>query len=136
MSRYIPEEVRKLVAERAQHRCEYCRFYARYSYLSFHIEHIISLKHGGSSEMDNLAYSCPVCNYNKGSDIATFVNDHENPIRFFHPRKDHWEDHFEVEESGLIVPKTLIGKGSIKIFDFNHPDSLIERKELIRNNIF
>lgn len=104
--------------------------------MSFHIEHIISLKHGGNSELDNLAYACPVCNIHKGSDIATILESVKDPIRFFNPRLDNWEEHFKVEDSGLIIPVSHIGEGTIKIFEFNSPDSIIERKALIEKGIF
>lgn len=117
-------------------RCEYCKIFALYSYLSFHIEHIVSLKHGGETVIENLAYSCPICNSNKGSDIATFVTSLDNPVRFFHPRRDIWKDHFQIEPSGLISSKTDIGEATIKILDFNHPDSIIERQLLIASNMF
>lgn len=62
MSRYISTETRQLVAERAQFRCEYCLVHEDDAYLSFQIDHIISLKHGGDDNLDNLAYSCVSCN--------------------------------------------------------------------------
>ncbi|MEM7369390.1 MAG: HNH endonuclease [Bacteroidota bacterium] len=137
MSRpYISEKIRQRVAKRAENRYEYCRVFDRYSFLSFHIEHIISLKHGGSSEEENLAYSCPIYNVNKGSDIATYVGDNPDPVRFFHPRKDDWDDHFDIASSGLISAKTEIGQATIEIFDLNHPDSIIEMRILIQNQIF
>jgi hypothetical protein len=49
---------------------------------------------------------------------------------FFNPRTDRWEDHFEIDESGEILPRSNIGRATIKIFNFNHPESIIERKEL------
>jgi len=81
VNRYISEHVRQFVITRAKHRCEYCKIFATYAFLSFHIEHIISIKHGGQSTKDNLAYSCPICNLNKGSDIATFLSSKTQPIR-------------------------------------------------------
>lgn len=136
MSRYISDRTRKEVIERAQRRCEYCKIFDRYSFLSFHIEHIISIKHGGNSNLQNLAYACPICNFNKGTDIATVLKDESVPIRFFHPRKDIWVNHFQIHSSGLINAQTQIAKATIKILDFNHPDSIIEREMLIRNGLF
>ncbi len=136
MSLYIPETLRQIVIERAQHRCEYCKIFDIYSFLSFHIEHIISLKHGGLSEKDNLAYSCPICNLNKGSDIATFLESITTPIRFYNPRIDTWSEHFKIEDTGLIIAQTDIGKATIKILDFNHPDAIIERQILLSSNMF
>lgn len=136
MSKYVSEKVKVLVAKRANYRCEYCKIYERHSFLSFHIEHIISLKHGGSSEIDNLAFSCPVCNINKGSDIATFIDESNVPIRFFNPRKDTWSEHFKLELTGYLSPKTKIGEATIKILALNHPDSIIERLSMIKMGIF
>lgn len=136
MSQYISETLRQLVLARANHRCEYCKIHAVYSFLSFHIEHIISIKHGGQSNLDNLAYSCPICNLNKGSDIATILTNPTKPIRFYNPRIDNWDIHFKIESSGLIIPQTEIGEATIKILDLNHPDSIIEREILIANGMF
>jgi len=132
MSRYVSEALRKLVTERAFSRCEYCKIHAENSFFTFHIEHIISLKHGGKTVSDNLAFSCPICNLNKGTDIATFIEDIKEVIRFFNPRNDNWDEHFEIEESGFIFHKTPIGASTIKILNLNHPDSIIERREMVR----
>ncbi|MBL7798596.1 MAG: HNH endonuclease [Saprospiraceae bacterium] len=136
MSRYIPETVRLFVAERANYRCEYCRIPAADSFFPFHIDHIVSLKHGGSTEADNLAYCCQICNLNKGTDIATYLQNHSTPIRFFNPRTDAWADHFEIDETGAIYPRTSIAEATIKILDLNHPENIIERRELIKEGLF
>lgn len=111
MSRYISDELRKFVAKRAEYRCEYCCAYERHSFL---IEHIISLKHGGKSEAENLAFACPLCNINKGSDIATIIDSPNHPIRFFNPRTDLWDNHFNVEPSGFLDAKSKVGEATIK----------------------
>ena len=71
MTRYISKHLREFVISRAQQRCEYCKIFATYSFLSFHIEHVVSIKHGGLSTESNLAYSCPICNLNKGSEFQS-----------------------------------------------------------------
>ena len=136
MSQYIPETLRQLVISRAKNRCEYCKIFDSYSFLSFHIEHIISSKHGGQTIQNNLAYSCPICNLNKGSDIATVLTSPIKPIRFYNPRIDNWNKHFKIESSGLITSQTEIGEATIKILNLNHPDSIIEREMLIANGMF
>ena len=136
MSRYISESLRQFVSERAGHRCEYCHLPQRYAFFSFHIDHIISLKHDGGTSEANLALACQVCNLNKGSDIATFLENDQVLIRFFNPRQDIWDDHFQTEPSGYLFAKTSIGKATIKILGFNHPDSMIERHALININAF
>lgn len=70
MSRYINLELRRLVAERANHTCEYC-LYPDVQGVSFQIDHIISVKHSGSTTADNLAYACIFCNLQKGTDLGS-----------------------------------------------------------------
>ena len=136
MSRYIPDNLRKMVTHRAGFRCEYCRLLAEDAFFAFHIDHIVSVKHGGETVAENLAYACQICNLNKGSDIATFLSNIKTPIRFFNPRIDIWAEHFEIETTGFISEKTDIGAATIKIFDINQPESIIERREMIHRNIF
>jgi hypothetical protein len=136
MSRYISKKQKEFVPKRANFRCEYCRLSAELSYFPFHIEHIISIKHGGKTISLNLAYACPLCNLKKGSDIATFLEKPNILVRFFNPRTDNWSDHFDIENTVLITAKTSIGAATIKIFNFNHFDSIIERAEMIRFGIF
>ncbi len=136
MSRYISDNLRQLVSKRAEYRCEYCCLSEKRSFFTFHIDHIVSLKHGGKTLAKNLALACPICNINKGSDIATFLDNIREPIRFFNPRTDIWEDHFHADTSGLLIAKTVIGEATNKIFDLNHPESIIERREMIRLGIF
>lgn len=42
--------------DRALQCCEYCRIPELFSSIGFEIDHIISLKHGGSSGTDNLVH--------------------------------------------------------------------------------
>ncbi|MCY7350048.1 MAG: HNH endonuclease [Cytophagaceae bacterium] len=123
------------MAIRADFRCEYCLLAEQVSFYSFHIEHIRSIKHGGSNELDNLAYCCPDCNYAKGSDVGTFVHNDETLIRFFNPRKDRWEEHFEIH-NGVVHGKTDIGKATAQIFKFNEIERLIFRQQLAELNLY
>jgi hypothetical protein len=136
MSRYISEKIKNAVALRAKNRCEYCRIHSEFSYFPFHIEHIISLKHGGSNDLENLAYACQICNFSKGTDIATFIGLPTNIIRFYNPRIDIWTENFEIDSSGFIAPISQIGEATIKILELNHPESIIERKEMLRFGLF
>jgi|GEM_PF-1230291 len=54
----MDDTIREFVRQRAAHHCEYCRMPQEYDILPFQIDHIISLKHRGSSEVTNLALSC------------------------------------------------------------------------------
>ena len=73
MSNRISSETRRIVTSRANYVCEYCLIAEEDSYFRFQIEYIISRKHGGNSELENLALACVFCNRYKGSDIASLI---------------------------------------------------------------
>ena len=135
MSRYVSKKNRLLVKERALCCCEYCRLPELFSFIGYEIDHIIPLKHGGTNQVDNLAWSCAICNNNKGTDVGTFLLPALDLVRFYHPRLDLWDDHFELSGS-LIVSKTDIGKATVKIFQLNHPNRLEEREALVTAGLF
>lgn len=70
MSRYIPADLRRKVARRANNKCEYCRLPEVAAMVKFQVEHIISIKYGGKNTFENLAYACPICNSGKGTDLG------------------------------------------------------------------
>ncbi len=131
----IPTEIRRDVRERANLICEYCLLSEADSYFAHQIEHIISLKHGGSSNIENLALACVFCNRNKGSDLGSVIPSSNLLIRFFNPRTDIWAKHFRLEGS-LIEPLTDIGVVTARIFKFNIDDRVLEREILIRTSRF
>ena len=52
----IGEQRRAAVARRAEYRCEYCLIHEDDVGFRHQIDHVVSRKHGGSSDFDNLAY--------------------------------------------------------------------------------
>jgi hypothetical protein len=128
MSKYVGAEVRRVVAERAERLCEYCLIGEDDTFLGCEVEHIISRKHGGTSEPDNLAYACVFCNRQKGSDIGS-VSQSGEFSRFYNPRKDRWSDHFRLDED-FITPVSVIGEVTARILQFNIAERLLERSVL------
>jgi HNH endonuclease len=125
----ISKAKRLKVAKRARYRCEYCCLHEDDLFLSFELDHIIAIKHGGSDDLENLAYACPHCNQHKGSDLVTVLDDSDEFVPLFNPRVLLWEEHFRVLE-GERIPKTNIGRATVKLLQFNSPDLLILRKLL------
>ncbi len=125
----ITAKIRHLVAQRADFRCEYCRVQEADMFYTFQIEHIVAIKHGGGSELENLAYACPHCNQHKGSDLVTFLIDYDDLVPIYNPRKMEWTSHFEIN-FGSIQPKTRTGEASIKLLHLNDPDLIILRQLL------
>ncbi len=129
MSSRISFAVRQEVAARAQYLCEYCLISEEDSYFAHQVEHIISLKHGGSSDLENLALACVFCNRNKGSDIASVVPGTSEIVRFYSPRIDMWMNHFRLEGVS-ITSLTEIGEATVRILQMNHVDRILEREVL------
>ncbi|MEL7051652.1 MAG: HNH endonuclease signature motif containing protein [Cyanobacteria bacterium J06634_6] len=109
----IPREMRRQVAKRADYLCEYCLISEEDTFLGCHVDHIISVKHGGSMTFDNLAYACVVCNRQKGSDLGSIDWKTKNLVRFFNPRLDQWSKHFYLQEARLIS-RTSIGEVTVR----------------------
>lgn len=131
MSNYISAEVRQAVALRANNICEYCLIAEDDAYFKHQVEHIISRKHGGSSEPENLALACVFCNRYKGSDIASLNLQTNELIRFYNPRIDRWREHFRL--NGIVIESlTDTGEATSRILQMNHDDQLLEREALSR----
>lgn len=128
-STYIPLDLRRQVIRRANSLCEYCLIQEDDTHFGCQVDHIISEKHGGPTDANNLAYACSFCNRNKGSDIGSILWQSAEFIRFFNPRIDRWTDHFKID-GAEIVALTDIGEVTVRILDFNHVDRLLERQEL------
>jgi hypothetical protein len=130
----ISREWRRIVAERADHLCEYCLIHESDTFFGCEVDHIISEKHGGATKLDNLAYACVMCNRTKGSDIGSVAL----PLgdggfhRFYHPRLDGWYEHFALDEfDGItILARTQIGAVMKRILRLNDGMKMQEREAL------
>jgi len=126
---YIPAAVRRLVRTRADGLCEYCLVAEDVRGLPLEVDHVISEKHHGATEGDNLALACARCNQAKGTDVGSIDPQTKHFVRFFNPRQDRWADHFELV-GARIEGLTDIGRVTASIFQLNHPDRLEERELL------
>jgi hypothetical protein len=127
---YVPEALRRQISDRAGGRCEYYRYPQDASFVSFEMEHIVAEKHGGPTDLENLALACPYCNRFKGADLGSFDPESGILTQFFNPRLQRWADHFRLE-GAEIVPLTPEGRVTVLILQLNHPDRLRERRLLI-----
>ena len=129
MSREVGDALRRLVAERAWHVCEYCLVHEDDLFHGCEVDHVLSVKHGGQTTLENLAYACFHCNRHKGTDLGSVSARTGGLIRFFNPRSDAWRQHFQWNEGG-IEPLTDIGEVTARLLDFNHPERVAFRKLL------
>src|SRR5689334_13268434 len=108
MSRYYAR-----VAERAAHRCEYCRAPEIVFNMAFEVDHIVPRSRGGSNALDNLALACSICNLFKSDFESGIDQEALASIELFNPRRDEWTDHFRVEyDTAEIVGITPIGRAT------------------------
>lgn len=121
--------LRRRVAERAYHVCEFCLIHEDDVFWGFETDHIISRKHDGPTTLENLAWTCVCCNRNTGTDIATMAGNPARMTRLFHPRQDVWADHFILQQV-VIEGVSDIGAGTSKLLKLNEDDRLKERQRL------
>jgi HNH endonuclease len=131
MSRYVSDNLRQKVEKRANYVCEYCLIPIKETFFGGEIEHIISLKHEGTSVFENLALACQPCNRNKGSDLGSISKTTKKLTRFYNPRKDIWRNHFSINSEAVIIALTEIGEVTIKLLKFNDFERVSERNGLI-----
>jgi hypothetical protein len=132
----VPVRIREIGRKRAHSRCEYCLIPQNYHPLPrFHVEHIFSKKHGGRTELSNLALACPECNRKKGTVIGSRQSPDGRFIRLFNPRADVWEEHFEFNWA-IIRPKTKIAEITSKILGFNDDFRVAFREYLMLLGVY
>lgn len=126
-----------LVADRATHRCEYCRAPESVFNFPFEVEHVVPLSLSGPDEPTNLALACRSCNVRKGSRVRAADPETGEEVALFDPRHDDWDDHFSIDsESGTIAGKTSRGRATIMLLGMNHATQLSARRLWMRLGLF
>lgn len=128
-SSYVSAKLRRQVYKRANDCCEYCLMPEQFSLITFSIDHIIAEKHGGQTQLENLALSCPVCNQYKGSDIASIDPETNKLCALYHPRADNWIEHFFFEKA-VLQPLSAKGRVTVRILRLNQANRIKERQLL------
>lgn len=103
----------------------------------FEVEHIIPISKQGADSEFNLALACRSCNLRKGNRVSGIDADSNTEVRFFHPRQDQWDNHFQVDTtSAMIVGTTEEGRITVDYLQMNSQPQIIARKLWIRLNLF
>jgi hypothetical protein len=131
---HIPAALRRLVHERANGRCEYCLIPVTMTMAAHEVDHIVAEKHSGTTDADNLALSCALCNKHKGSDLASIDLETRQLVPLFHPRRQRWSDHFEIG-GGRLIPRTAVGRVTARLLQLNHEDRIAERELLVASGL-
>lgn len=124
----ISSEQRRLIRERAGGCCEYCHVAEDERLSRFQIDHIIPLKHNGKDEIDNLCLACLKCNGYKGPNAAALDPDSGEATRFYDPRRQRWEEHFQVNADASITGLTPEGRATILVLRMNERSRIQSRQ--------
>jgi HNH endonuclease len=127
----ITTSLREEVKLRANKCCEYSKSQDKYSPTAFTIDHILPESLDGTSDFDNLAYACFLCNRLKSNKLKSFDIITEKWITLYNPRTDVWEDHFVWNEDATqILGITIVGRCTVKELKLNR-EKLIEYRNCI-----
>jgi hypothetical protein len=99
-------------------------------FLPYEIDHIVSEKHGGATESENLFLDFYRCNGFMVSDIASADPKTGKATFFFHPRRQKWEDHFQLSDN-IIEPITPEGRVTVILLRLNMAIQIEQRAVLI-----
>lgn len=103
----IPASLRRLVIQRSDNRCEYCKISQLGQVATFHVDHIVPVVAGGQTTTDNLALACVSCSLRKGARQVVEDPRAGERVSIFNPRQQKWEEHFswhDVQLLGLTTP--------------------------------
>jgi hypothetical protein len=126
---------RVLVQQRAGDRCEYCLLPREADAWPFHVEHVIASQHGGNDQIENLCWACSRCNLYKGPNLAGVDPSTGAVIRLFHPRKQKWNRHFDIDDA-RINGKTSAGRATVRLLRMNDQSRVELRRDLIERDVF
>lgn len=128
-------KTKQQVWERAQSRCEYCQMPAQFSELGFEVDHVVAMKHGGESAIDNFCLSCFYCNSYKGPNISGVDPKTNQIVSLYNPRTQSWTRHFRWNGS-VLVGKTSSGRATIEVLNINNEFAVAVRQSLMEEGVF
>jgi hypothetical protein len=126
---YVSAALRRQIRQRARRCCEYCLLAEDDAFFPHEPDHILAVKHGGVSALDNLAWACFDCNRFKGSDIASHDTVSGALVPLFNPRTHIWTEHFCLKD-GHIIPLTSMDRVTAFFLKFNLPQGVEVRHTL------
>jgi hypothetical protein len=126
------------VTARAGHRCEYCHLPTRGQVATFPIDHVVPRTAGGGADPDNLALTCPHCNAHKWMTAEGPDPETGEVVRFYHPRQQAWDDHFQWDPAGTgeLLGKTAVGRATVLGLRINDQDMVRLRLLLAELGLF
>jgi HNH endonuclease len=130
-SEYVPVALRKLVFNRAQGNCEYCRSQAKFAVDPLVIDHVYPVSRGGKTIGENLALSCQTCNNCKYTKTTAIDPSSNELVPLFNPRQMKWRDHFTwTPDTTKMLGLTPTGRATIELLETNREGVMNMRRVL------
>jgi hypothetical protein len=119
-------KIKRLVQERANFCCEYCRTCIANTGQTLHIDHIDP---DGGDSLDNLCAACANCNLSKAQLTQALDRATITEVALFNPRTQVWSDHFKWSASkSMIRGLTPTGRVTIQKLRMNRKLIMNARK--------
>lgn len=127
-----------LVAERAEHRYEYCHAPEIIFNVPFEVDHILPLARGGTDEPSNWALACRICNLRKLDAVDAIDPATDERVSLFNPREQTWEDHFQIQDESpfRVTGKTSVGRATVERLQLNTPLQVAAREQWVALGLF
>ena len=135
MASEVPASLRRLVAERAADRCEYCLLPQAVALHQHEPDHIVPRQHGGETHESNLALACLRCNWYKGPNVGSFDPLTGMLVPLFNPRTQQWMSHF-AWNGAIIRPLTPEARVTVRLLRLNDADRVEERQRLVDTGLY
>ena len=138
----VSKRLRREVADRAGHVCEFCHFPEAadvvdfavidlITEIEFHVDHVRPRRHKGGNELGNLAWTCALCNIAKGYNLSGRDPTTGDYVPLFNPRTQNWKRHFKWIGAELRG-RTKSGRATVETLAINDVDRMLARSELMQ----
>jgi hypothetical protein len=77
-----------------------------------------------------LALACDRCNAFQGPNLSSIDPMTGKIVTLFHPRNNVWNDHFILQENGVIAGRTDVGRATVRLLNMNAHHRVLLRREI------
>lgn len=85
------------------------------------VDHVIPLRLGGETVLENLTLCCYRCNEFKGDRVRAIDSESAVAVALYNPSLESWHKHFGWSDDGLrILGKTVNGRATVDALRLNN----------------
>jgi len=106
-----------------------------FDFLTFEIDHVIAVSHGGPTRPANLALACWHDNSYKGANLSGVDPKTRRIVALFNPRRQKWARHFRWV-GPVLVGRTPAGRATVATLRINLDHRVAQRQALIEEGVF